>query len=103
MSLTGKSAFGDSVFIKPAPRWPDSTRLAVEPATIKIAVVGLGYVGAPLAVAFSRHFAVTGLDIDATRVADLSEGHDRTNELTSNALLEAAARFTTDADRKSVV
>ena len=97
MSLTGKSAFGDSVFIKPAPRWPDSTRLAVEPATIKIAVVGLGYVGAPLAVAFSRHFAVTGLDIDATRVADLSEGHDRTNELTSNALLEAAARFTTDA------
>jgi len=59
MSLGGKSTFAENLFIKPAPRWPDPVAPAVEPATVKIAVVGLGYVGAPLAVAFSKHFAVS--------------------------------------------
>lgn len=61
-----------------------------------IAVVGLGYVGAPLAHAFSRQFQVWGVDIDAARVAELREGHDRTNELSSDDLLGASMQLTTD-------
>ena len=41
---------------------------------IPIAVVGLGYVGLPLAVALARHFSVIGFDISAERVARLKEG-----------------------------
>ena len=48
---------------------------------IRIGVIGLGYVGLPLAIAFSRHFEVVGYDSDSTRIAELSEGRDRTNEV----------------------
>ena len=41
---------------------------------IQIGVIGLGYVGLPLAVAFSRHFEVVGYDADSIRIAELSEG-----------------------------
>jgi UDP-N-acetyl-D-glucosamine/UDP-N-acetyl-D-galactosamine dehydrogenase len=51
------------------------------PDAPRIVVIGLGYVGLPLAVALADHFAVTGLDIDSERVAQLKRGHDRTNEL----------------------
>jgi UDP-N-acetyl-D-galactosamine dehydrogenase len=47
-------------------------------AATRVTVVGLGYVGLPLAVALARQFFVTGLDIDRRRIAELSEGHDRT-------------------------
>ena len=46
----------------------------------KICVVGLGYVGLPLAVALSKHFAVVGHDIDQNRVNELCDGVDVTNE-----------------------
>ena len=39
-----------------------------------IAVLGLGYVGLPLAVEFARHFDVIGFDIDCDRVAELARG-----------------------------
>ena len=48
---------------------------------IQIGVIGLGYVGLPLAVAFSRHFEVVGYDADSIRIAELSEGKDRTKEV----------------------
>ena len=48
---------------------------------VRIGVIGLGYVGLPLAVAFSRYFEVVGYDTDSTRIAELSEGRDRTNEV----------------------
>ena len=48
---------------------------------IRIGVIGLGYVGLPLAVAFSKYFNVVGYDTDSTRIAELSEGIDRTNEV----------------------
>ena len=48
---------------------------------LKIAVVGLGYVGLPLAVYLSRHFPVTGFDISSERIAQLRGGIDRTHEL----------------------
>lgn len=48
----------------------------------KIAVIGLGYVGLPVAVAFARSGApVIGFDVNATRVAELKSGHDRTREV----------------------
>jgi UDP-N-acetyl-D-glucosamine/UDP-N-acetyl-D-galactosamine dehydrogenase len=49
--------------------------------TTKIAVIGLGYVGLPLAVELARHFPTTGFDIDAGRIAELRRGHDRTREV----------------------
>jgi UDP-N-acetyl-D-galactosamine dehydrogenase len=64
----------------------------------KIAVVGLGYVGLPLAVEFGRKFPVLGFDINEARVAALREGRDDTLE-TEAAEFEAATMlgFTTDA------
>jgi UDP-N-acetyl-D-glucosamine/UDP-N-acetyl-D-galactosamine dehydrogenase len=52
----------------------------------KIAVIGLGYVGLPLAVHLARHYPVTGLDIDAQRVKELKVGQDRTNEIDAGVL-----------------
>nr|WP_294514016.1 nucleotide sugar dehydrogenase [uncultured Bilophila sp.] len=61
-----------------------------------VAVVGLGYVGLPLAVAFARHFKVIGFDLNDRRVRELASGHDRTGEVTSEALKGCSARFTSD-------
>jgi UDP-N-acetyl-D-glucosamine/UDP-N-acetyl-D-galactosamine dehydrogenase len=63
----------------------------------KIAVVGLGYVGLPLAVALAKHGPVTGYDHDPRRIHELCAGHDRTGEVTSDALAEAAIRLTADS------
>jgi UDP-N-acetyl-D-galactosamine dehydrogenase len=59
-----------------------------------IVVVGLGYVGLPLAVALARSFEVTGLDIDAGRVEQLKSGFDRTNEVATDALAASPLRLT---------
>jgi UDP-N-acetyl-D-galactosamine dehydrogenase len=60
----------------------------------RIVVVGLGYVGLPLAVALARTFDVTGLDIDERRVDELRLGHDRTNEVEGDALKASALKLT---------
>ena len=52
----------------------------------KIAIIGLGYVGLPLAVAFSKKFNVIGFDIDELRIRVLSDGHDRTLEVDDQVL-----------------
>ena len=52
----------------------------------RIAVIGLGYVGLPLAVEFSKKYKVIGFDIQAARVKELSEGYDRTLEIAEDAL-----------------
>ncbi len=52
----------------------------------RIAVVGLGYVGLPLAVALARHFRVVGLDSHRARVRELNHGHDRTGEVAEAVL-----------------
>lgn len=59
-------------------------------ATPLIAVIGLGYVGLPLAAEFAKHRPVLGFDISAERIAELDAGHDRTFELDPEEL--AAAR-----------
>lgn len=63
----------------------------------KLAVLGLGYVGLPLAVEFGRRFPVVGFDIKAERVAALREGRDDTLETTSEEL-GAATHLTLSAD-----
>ena len=51
-----------------------------------IAVIGLGYVGLPLAVALAEHFAVIGFDVDSDRIDQLQLDHDRTREIHSDRL-----------------
>jgi len=66
---------------------------------IRIGVLGLGYVGLPLAVYLARLFPVVGLDIDARRVEELASGHDRTREVSADELkLAAHIRYASDAD-----
>jgi UDP-N-acetyl-D-galactosamine dehydrogenase len=47
----------------------------------RIVVIGLGYVGLPLAVALARKFDVIGFDVDPDRIAELRAGYDRTREV----------------------
>ena len=57
-----------------------------------MAVIGLGYVGLPLAVEFGKQYRVTGFDCDPGRLAELRAGHDRTREV-SPADLKAACEI----------
>jgi UDP-N-acetyl-D-galactosamine dehydrogenase len=63
----------------------------------RVVVIGLGYVGLPLAVALARSFDVTGLDIDRRRVEELRGGHDRTREVESDVLTASSLKLTSDA------
>ena len=55
----------------------------------KIAVIGLGYVGIPLAVEFGKKFATVGFDINTERINELKKGFDRTLEMSSDDLASA--------------
>ncbi len=57
---------------------------------VRIGVIGLGYVGLPLAAEFGRVLPTLGFDIDAQRVAELNRGHDRTREVEPEELAAAA-------------
>ena len=56
---------------------------------IRIGVIGLGYVGLPLAVYLGRHFPVVGFDIDVERTGELASGTDRTREVTDEEFAQA--------------
>ena len=58
----------------------------------KIAVIGLGYVGLPLAVEFAKKYPVVGFDIFQARIDELNSGHDRTLELEVHEVKEALAK-----------
>ena len=65
----------------------------------KIALIGLGYVGLPLAVEFGKKFVVVGFDINQSRINDLSNGIDSNLEITSAELEDAThLSFTTNLD-----
>ncbi len=64
-----------------------------------IAVIGLGYVGLPLAVALARHFPTVGFDISAERVTELKTGHDRTGEVSDDRLRASTLRLTSNLER----
>lgn len=61
---------------------------------MKIVVVGLGYVGLPLAVQLAKHFDTVGLDSNAARIAELAAGHDRTGEVDADTLAQSALALT---------
>lgn len=65
-----------------------------------IAVIGLGYVGLPLAVAFARYFKVTGFDTKQKRIAELHTGYDSTLEISEAQLLDVKSDllFSNDTD-----
>ncbi|EDN72093.1 UDP-glucose/GDP-mannose dehydrogenase [Beggiatoa sp. SS] len=60
----------------------------------KISVIGLGYVGLPVAVAFAKQDEVIGFDIDAQRIAELNEGYDRTQEMAPEDLQSSTLHLT---------
>jgi UDP-N-acetyl-D-galactosamine dehydrogenase len=64
----------------------------------RIAVIGLGYVGLPLAVGLARHFETVGLDIDSRRVAELVAGHDRTGEVEAARLADSSLTVTDQSE-----
>ncbi len=64
----------------------------------KIAVVGLGYVGMPLANLFNSYFSVVGFDLNEERVAELKKGIDRTGEVSKKDLLSSDIEFTSSPE-----
>lgn len=65
----------------------------------EVAVVGLGYVGLPLAVALGDHFKVIGFDISRPRIEELREGKDSTREVAPERLARARVEYTDDPAR----
>ena len=66
----------------------------------KIAIIGLGYVGLPLAVAFSKKYKTIGYDIDGSRVLELQRGKDRTLEIGENDLKDVLITTQGQLDEK---
>ncbi len=67
---------------------------------ISLGIVGLGYVGLPLAVEFGKKIETVGFDISTQRIEELREGHDGTREVTGDMLKDAARlSFTSEAER----
>lgn len=61
-----------------------------------LAVIGLGYVGLPVAVAFSQKFSVTAFDINSQRVTELQQGYDKTGEVPAEKLSSSNLTLTSD-------
>ena len=66
--------------------------------TPRVAVIGLGYVGLPLAVGIARHFPTVGFDISEARVAELHKGLDRTGEVETAVLRASTIKLTAKLD-----
>jgi UDP-N-acetyl-D-galactosamine dehydrogenase len=65
----------------------------------KVAIVGLGYVGLPIAVAFGKNEHCIAFDINTTRVAELKSGHDRNSDVTPQEFEGGKAEYTCDPAR----
>ena len=63
----------------------------------RVVVLGLGYVGLPLAVALAGKFEVIGFDVDPQRIEELRSGHDRTREVGEDQLRNSAIQLTSQA------
>ncbi len=78
--------------VQPAP----ASRLALPTAETVVGVLGLGYVGLPLAVAFGHRFETRGFDVDGCRVQALRRGEDATREVTAAQIASAGRLAFTD-------
>lgn len=67
----------------------------------KLCVIGMGYVGLPIAVSFSRHVDVIGFDIDRDKIYSLKAGVDATGEVEEGALKDCGVCFTADEEKLS--
>jgi len=65
---------------------------------VVISVIGLGYVGLPIAVAFAKKLSVIGFDTNSAKIEDLKNGLDVTQEVDPQELKESGVKFTSDAD-----
>ncbi|AFL84939.1 nucleotide sugar dehydrogenase [Belliella baltica DSM 15883] len=68
----------------------------------KIAIIGLGYVGLPLAVAFAERYKTVGYDIDSKRVEELQKGHDRTLEVEDEDLQKVLVKTPEELEEKRI-
>jgi len=75
--------------------------ILVNPYSMRVAIIGLGYVGLPLALHMARHFDTVGFDIDAKRITGLRNGHDTTGETPPSELRATSLRLTDSADSKA--
>lgn len=66
------------------------------PAQPRVVVIGLGYVGLPLAVALAKQFDTWGVDVNAARIAELEANHDRTGEIDADRLAASTLQLTAD-------
>ena len=66
-----------------------NTAAKIENKTVVLGIIGLGYVGLPLAVEFGKKYKVVGFDINEKRIKELKSGKDRTLEVSSEELAEA--------------
>ena len=75
----------------------------MNPEKTTLAVIGLGYVGLPLAVEFGKQYRTIGFDIDHSRIKELAGGLDKTLEVDANTLLSADnLEYTADSDATDV-
>lgn len=81
------------------PQTKHSTPSLPDGSTPKLCVIGLGYVGLPLAIEFAKKFSVIGFDTKQARIDELRAGVDSTREIDAGELASASAlRFTTNAE-----
>ncbi|UXP33563.1 nucleotide sugar dehydrogenase [Reichenbachiella agarivorans] len=66
--------------------------------SLKVGIIGLGYVGLPLAVAAAEKYPVVGFDINIKRIDELKKGHDRTGEVTAELLSSSQVSFSSNPD-----
>ena len=66
--------------------------------SIKIAIIGLGYVGLPLARLFATKFPVVGFDINQKRIDELNSGKDNTLEIDEDVLQKVLVKFPSEAN-----
>ena len=66
---------------------------------IKIGIIGLGYVGLPLAIEFAKYFKTVGFDINKNRISELNLGKDSTGEVASKDLQESSSLHLTFDER----
>ncbi|MCA9572562.1 MAG: hypothetical protein KC656_32200, partial [Myxococcales bacterium] len=75
---------------------PERDPSAATTTVSTVAVIGLGYVGLPVALAFAKKYRVIGFDVNADRVEMMKQGIDPSEELEASAFENSDIHFTTD-------